>query len=34
MKIMDFLSQEAVVLDIQSKDKESAIREMVEVLSA
>lgn len=32
MNIMDFLSPEAVVLDLKSKDKESAIREMVEVL--
>jgi len=32
MKIMDFLSPEAVVLDIKATDTESAIREMVEVL--
>jgi nitrogen PTS system EIIA component len=32
MKIMDFLSPEAVVLDIKATDAESAIREMVEVL--
>jgi len=32
MKIMDFLCQEAVVLDVKAKDKESAICEMVDVL--
>ena len=32
MKVIDFLHHEAVVLDIKATDKESAIREMAEVL--
>jgi len=32
MKIVDFLPKEAIVLDLKSKEKESAIKEMVEVL--
>ena len=32
MKTTDFLSQEAIVLDIKACDKESAIKEMVQVL--
>jgi len=32
MKIMDFLSQDAIVIDLKSSDKKSAIVELVEVL--
>ncbi|MDR3256972.1 MAG: PTS sugar transporter subunit IIA [Endomicrobium sp.] len=32
MKIMDFLSQDAIVVDLKSTDKKSAIIELVEVL--
>ena len=33
MKIMDFLNPEAVTADLQAKDKEGAIKEMVELLA-
>ena len=32
MKLVDFIEEDAVVEDVQSADKESVIREMVEVL--
>ncbi|MDR3071465.1 MAG: PTS sugar transporter subunit IIA [Endomicrobium sp.] len=32
MKIMDFLSQDAIVIDLKSEDKKSAITELVDVL--
>ena len=32
MKIIDFIEEEAVIDDLQSTDKESVIREMVNVL--
>ncbi|MDR0800161.1 MAG: PTS sugar transporter subunit IIA [Endomicrobium sp.] len=32
MKIMDFLSQDAIIVDLKSTDKKSAIIELVEIL--
>ena len=33
MKIMDFLCQEAIILDLKAQDKESAVNEMVDALT-
>ena len=33
MKIMDFLCQEAIILDLKAQEKESAVNEMVDVLT-